>query len=160
MTSGIHVDPVAFDRVSDAFRAGDKVLRRRVGKAFRDVAKPLGMDVIRKGAARLPHRGGLAERVASGGKISATISTGSSPMARLSLTNREGMKLAGMDSGELRHPVYARTDRDGSAPWVSQQITPHAFTDVFESESEVARVRDEALSAMDAALREIAGDAT
>lgn len=152
--TGIRADLSGFDTVAEAFRDADKVVRRRMSKALRDVAKPVGTDVIRKGAARLPHRGGLAARVATRGRVSATMSSGSSPRATLSLTNREGIKLAGLDAGVVRRPLFGIR-----SAWFSQDIPDGVFSEAFESVSTVAKVRDEALSAMQAALVEIAGDA-
>lgn len=152
---GIHVDTTAFDRLAAAYRDGDKILRRRISKALRDVAKPVGADVIRKGAARLPHRGGLAERVASRGSVTASISSGSSTRATLSLKNRDGIKLAGIESGNVRHPVYGLRNA-----WATTNVEPGVFRQAFESETEIARVRNELVDAMEAAARELAGDAT
>jgi hypothetical protein len=158
VADGIRVDPAAFDHLSEAFRDADKVVRRRVTKALRDVAKPVGADVIRKGSTRLPSRGGLADRVATRGRVSTSMSSSrSSPKATISLSNREGIKLAGLDAGLVRHPVYGRLKGRGS--WVSQDIPKRAFSDAFESNTELDKVRDEVFTAMTAALREIAADA-
>jgi hypothetical protein len=167
-----------FDEIAEAYRDGEKVLRRHVGAALRGVAKPLGKRVLRAGAAKLPHRGGLSDRVADGGKVGVSANlTGTVPQVLLKLQDKSGYQLAAMNRGQLRHPVFVRNrtllrrkgrrSADGHVlggadrkawTWVRQTIPPDAFTEPFEAE--LPTVRNALLAASRQALEEIAGDAS
>lgn len=122
--------------------AGDKVLSRRVNKAMRDVAKPIGDRILRDGAAKLPHRGGLSSRVASTPPALRFRTSANSVYAALVFggNKRKGIDFRSIDSGVLRHPVFAgrrfvSTGAFGTGAakakwtWVRQEVTPGAFSD-------------------------------
>jgi hypothetical protein len=165
MPQGIYLH-ANFEEVAEAYRDGDKVLRRHVGAALRGIAKPLGKRVLSRGAAKLPRRGGLADRVADGGKVGVSANlTGRTPQVLLRLQDKAGYQLAAMNRGQLRHPVFARGAKFGDGArgrkawtWVSQTIPPNAFTEEFEAE--LPKVRSELIDASQQALGEIARDAS
>lgn len=151
---GIEVEWVndGLERVARAYRDGDKILRRAITKSLRDVAKPLGEAIIREGAEGLPHSGGLSATIRDNGRVTVTASlTGSSPKVTIGLSNRQGIQMASLDKGSLRHPVYGHR-----SAWVLQSIRAHLFTDAFTSSPQVARVQAAALEAMEATVRDIA----
>lgn len=141
-------------RLADALKAtADKDLRARVGKAIRDEAKPVGRRVLDHGSDEMPQRGGLADRLRDQGKIGVALSLrGKVAAVRLTLRN-PGADLYQINRGILRHPVFARRDRDRTA-WVSQPVPARAFSRAFEGEEVPAR--NAARKAVEQALDEIA----
>ncbi|HEY2088601.1 MAG TPA: hypothetical protein VGH54_21600 [Mycobacterium sp.] len=121
--------------------AGDKELRKEVYAAFRRVAKPLGERMIAEGAAELPHRGGLAARVAAARLSQSNATTGRNPAVAIKLKVREGYNLRTFDQGTIRHRVF------GSNRWVAQSIRAGAFTRPFEAGAD--QVRKELIAALE-----------
>lgn len=147
MPDGVTIQGVEdIGRLGAAYRAGGKELRTRIRKAMQEAAKPLAVEVRDKGAAKMPHRGGLSGRIAAArAGVSLTASTRSTAVA-IRLGTREKYDLRSMDLGRLRHPTY------GHRPWVSQTVPAGAFTEPFQDGStdvrnrvsaEVARLLDE-----------------
>jgi hypothetical protein len=139
----IEVHQVGANKLSDlgkALRAaGAKDLRKELLAAMQRTAKPLKAAGRRAAAERLPHSGGLADRVASG-KFTARTST-SAKSAGVRIVAKAGMDLPAMDRGRLRHPVY------GTGAWVSQNIQPGWFSGALEEQAPAVRV--ELLAAID-----------
>ncbi|MGX7679075.1 hypothetical protein ACSMXN_09255 [Jatrophihabitans sp. DSM 45814] len=131
--------------------AADKTIRTEVYAAFRRAAKPLGESIIREGSAELPHRGGLAARVAKAKLAQSNATTGNNPKVAISLKVREGYSLKSMDAGTIRHPVFSRADR--TQVWVKQSIRSGAFTRPFEAGADP--VRKEVLTALENVARQI-----
>jgi hypothetical protein len=101
---------------------GDGKLRRELGKAIRDAAKPMKDAVHESFLSKLPKRGGLNQLVARA-TISTAIKNGSrSAGVQLKAVNANA-SLKSIDAGSVRHPVFGRR------AWVSQKVTPGSFTD-------------------------------
>jgi hypothetical protein len=120
--------------------AADKLLRKEVYAAFRTAARPLGETIVKQGAAALPKKGGLSARVAAAKVGQSNATTGKNPKVAISIRTREGYALAAMDRGILRHKVF------NTGRWVTQKITPGAFTKPFEAGAD--DVRKEVLAAL------------
>ena len=61
MPDGVTIQGVEdIGRLGTAHRAGGKELRARIRKAMQEAAKPLAVEVRDKGAAKMPHQGGLS----------------------------------------------------------------------------------------------------
>lgn len=162
MADGVTVDPRGMrelQELAEAYRNGDKALRRRIGKAMRDIANPLARDIRSSAAQHMPRRGGLSERMGRArAGTSLTTSTRNTGVT-LRFSTREGYNLRFVDTGRLRHPVFARGDQDRKEwTWVNQQVYSGAFSKAFEAGS--PKVRDAVLKAIQQALDEIARDAT
>lgn len=124
-------------RVADALKAAaDRDLQKRISAAMRDIAKPLGQDVLEEGAAELPSRGGLSAYVASKGRIGVSNSLrGRTASVTLALRNR-GVRFAAMDRGLLRHPVFGNR-----SVWVGQSLPAGMFSKAFEKRADEVRPR-------------------
>jgi hypothetical protein len=137
-------------------------VQKAFGNAIREVAKPLGRDVLITGAARMPRRGGLAYRIAS-----ANVTVQATAMrAQITLRTRERYDLKALDRGVLRHPVFEhevkRTTRirrrrvsTGQRLWVEQRVPANAFSDPFEAAAPMIRAK--VLAATQRALSEAVG---
>lgn len=126
--------------------AGAGKMMRNVSSAMRKASDPLVVDVHAAAAARLPHRGGLAARVASE-RVTVSVRTG---------LNTAGVRLVmrahdakATNAGYVRHPVYPRGDRTRNEwTWVTQQL-PGArgwWTDTLRRHS--GQVRTAVIEAM------------
>lgn len=111
---------------------GDKDLRRDVYAAFRKVAAPLGHDVIKYGAVRMPKRGGFAAVVAAAKFGQSNATTGRSPGVALSFRTRPSHDLKAVDAGILRHPVFPRRG-EMKPPWAVTRVPARAFSTPFEA---------------------------
>jgi hypothetical protein len=128
VTSGKVEGGAEFIELAHALRdAGDKVLRLAVYKTLRETAKPIGAEVLRKGAEKMPQRGGLAARVAQGNVTAGSALTGKYPKVELRLRTRDSYSLRQLDRGVLRHPVFGNRQ-----VWVRQSVPEHAFSDAFQ----------------------------
>jgi hypothetical protein len=161
-----------FERFARALKeAADKDLSRNVGKALRTIGKPLGERVIRKGAERMPHRGGFAGLVAEA-RVGMRFSQSANPSVQLLLKDRSNHDLKSLDTGILRHPVFLRnrkglrktargktghvlggTERKGWT-WVAQRVPAGEFTKAFEAEA--PRVANDAITAVQKTLDDAA----
>jgi len=140
MADDIEVNTAEFQRAAQ--RLKDAGLQKELAKSIRDVAQPFGKYVLLKGAQKLPAKGGLRDRVASGTvRVQAT-----SLRAAVTLTTRQKYKLGAMDAGTIRHPVFERTKAVTTRKWlrktttqvklwVDQAIPAHAFTDAFNEDA-------------------------
>jgi len=97
------VDLDAYKAAAKKVKAADEQLQREFRAKLRDVAKPLGEQVIVEGAEEMPSRGGLKDRLMKG---RATVNASSLRVA-LSLANSSGVHLEPINRGKLRHPVFA-----------------------------------------------------
>lgn len=127
--------------------AGDKDLRREVYRTFREMTRPLALEVIREASVVLPHRGGLSGRVAAAkiGQTNAT--TGASPRITVNLSTREGYDLRRMDQGIVWHKVWGRK------PWRRQTVPAAAFSDAWERRAPQAA--EKVLEALEQVTRKI-----
>lgn len=143
-------------RLADALKeAADKDLQKQVSAAIRGEAKPLGQRVLRRGAEQMPHRGGLAERVAALGRVGVSNSLRGRVASVQVLLRNKGVDLKAMDAGFVRHPVFARSTQTRKEwTWRRQDVPAGAFTKAFEAGA--AEVRDAALRGAQAALDDVA----
>ncbi len=85
----------------------DKPVQAAWRKELKAEAKPIGMDALKRGADAMPHKGGLAARIAGG---SASVSA-TGQKVEISLTTKYGDKLTAEERGTIRHPVFMRGRR-------------------------------------------------
>lgn len=143
-----------FARFARALKeAGDKDLRKSVGKALREQAKPLGMRVIREGAQAMPRRGGFAAQVAQP-RVGTRFSGSKDPSVTLLLSDKSNHDLKSLDEGDLRHPVFARGGGKKDWRWTSQRVPARKFTEAFEREAPT--VANAAVKAVQEVLDEVA----
>lgn len=102
MAAGVDASDCA--RLSAKLKGADRVIKRHVVGAIKASAQDSGETVIKDGSASMPSRGGLRDYLQSGGKVGIRLR---SDGAFLTLTNRQGIQLAPLDKGDLRHPVFA-----------------------------------------------------
>lgn len=136
-------------KVADALKeAGDKDLQKQISAALREEAKPLGLRVLRAGAAPMPHRGGFAQRVEGMGRVGVSSSLrGRTASVTVALRNK-GADLKSLDAGILRHKVFGNAD-----VWVRQSVPAGSFRRAWESEA--AAVRERAVKAAQGVLDEV-----
>ena len=125
-------------KVADALKdAADKDLQKQVSAALRTEAKPLGAKALARGAEQMPHRGGLAERVAGMGRVGVSSALRGRIASVSVILRNKGVDLKSMDAGVLRHPVYARAGQPRT--WVRQSVPAGAFRRAFDAEADDAR---------------------
>lgn len=128
----ITADAAQMKAVSRAVReAGDKELKKALTKGTGAAVEPAKEAVKASARAELPHRGGLAESIASS-KFRVQRLTGAAPGIRLIMRRPKehggGISdLRRMNAGSLRHPVYGRRK------WVLQKIPSGWFTRPLEA---------------------------
>lgn len=156
MVDGLQISPTSIEdlrKLGEAYKAGDKPLQKHIRSSLQASAKQLSSEVIRKGASRMPVRGGLAARLlASRGGVTVSLS-GRNPQVSIRATSREGYALRQIDRGEVRHPLFGNRGH-----WYSQRVPEHAFSDAFKEGA--PRVREDLARGIQAALDDIARDAT
>lgn len=175
-TEGIRLEGVEqLQKIADALKeAGDKDLQKQVSAALRGEAKPLGARVLARGAEEMPHRGGLAARVADIGRVGVSSALRGRVASVQVILRNKGVDLKSMDAGIVRHPVFLRNRTDllrrktvrGKGghilggedrkdwTWVRQSVPAGAFRRAFEAES--AEVQQAALKAAQAVLDDVA----
>jgi hypothetical protein len=152
VTDGVEFAPSSLAqlrKLGEAYRAGEAELQTNLENALQAAARPLGPEVIRAGASRMPRTGGLQARVARARAKVTTITRGRTISVALSLANQQGDSLAGLDEGLLYHPVFGR--------WVgapAQKVTARAFSKAFEAGRH--RVEVDAAKAVQATASDIA----
>jgi hypothetical protein len=129
-------------RLAAAIRdAGDKGLQKELMRAMQRSTRPL-KKAARDGAIQiLPHRGGLAERVAASRFAAQTRTRGKGAGVRIK--GASDMDISAMNRGRLRHPVYGKW-RKGTP---TQLVRPGWFDDSLTIEAQ--GVRDEIERALD-----------
>ena len=142
--AGFEVHAADYQKAARALKNADRDIRLEYTRTVRAIAKPLGQQVLEAGAEKLPHKGGLSDRVAA----AKVLVSATQMRAVVSLKTAEGYDLRAMNRGRLRHPTY------GHKPWVSQDIEPGVFTAAFEERAPVARAA--LLAAGERSLRKIA----
>lgn len=133
----ISVDAAQMRAVSRLVReAGDKELKKALTRGTGAAVEP-AKDAVRSSArAELPHRGGLAVRVA-GAKFRVQRLTGAAPgiVLSMSVAKESGggkMDLKRMNAGSLRHPVFDQR-HVRHRTWVLQRIPDGWFTRPLEA---------------------------
>lgn len=104
-------------------------IRSGVRKRLRDVARPIGLQVLAEGAKALPGR--LAEHVVA--KARTPVLSQTATGARIVLGSKKGPQLGRMDAGQNRHPTY------GHAPWKEQPVPAGSFSEEFQRNADEAR---------------------
>lgn len=102
-----------------------KALLKQFYSAINRAAKPLKSDIRSAARDRLPHRGGLAERIASSRITVTRRTTGNA--AGISIKGTNGYDIGAIDRGRVRHLVY------GHRPWMSQKVHKGFWTDPLEA---------------------------
>jgi hypothetical protein len=120
---------------------GDRDLSRELSRGLNRVTDGLKEDAKEEAGKRLPHRGGLAERVLQA-KLSTRRKSGRNPGIRISAKGMDQLEL--MDQGLVRHRVF------GQDVWVTQKITGGWFSDPMEAG------RDDVERAIEGVLDEVA----
>lgn len=140
-----------FHELASRLKAAEKPLRTAVNKGLREVGKPLGQEMLKRGAAAMPRSGGLSARVANTAVTLGMLRGGKGAGGRVEirLRSKEGFDLPGMNRGKVRHRVFGR------GPWVSQSVPDGEFMKPFEESAN--EVRDELATRIAKALDEIAG---
>jgi hypothetical protein len=107
-------------------------LRKDLLRGIRTAAKPMVANV-RDSAGRLPHRGGLAARIAAEKYAVRTRLTGENAGVRISSNGRRGLRE--INKGLVRHPVHGNRHA-----WVTQRVEPGFFTDPLEHDVGTVRI--------------------
>lgn len=145
-----------FDRIARALKeAADKDLQKAVSGALRDVAKPLGVEVLEEAADEFPHAGGFAAYLANKGKVLVSNNLRGRVAATEVIFRNKGVQFGSLNKGHLRHPVWARsTETRREWTWVDQNVPSGAFTRAFEKRA--SRAREAALEAAQGVLDQVA----
>jgi hypothetical protein len=121
-----------------------RTIQRRLKDGMNEGLQGLEADVRLSALSRLPHRGGLAARVAA-----SSFSTGQTvDTVTFNMTNP--YHLNKIDEGQLRHPVYGNRN-----VWVFQPVSPGFWSGPVDRRTEV--VQRDIVKVMDAIGREIEG---
>src|SRR3954462_7736219 len=133
----VQLDPADQARLLREGKAFDKNLAKAMLRRVREVATPIGREMVREVAPQLPRRGGLAYRIAA---------------ARGTVTSRTGLRTAGVtlgvtkprvlryiDKGKIPHPVYAQGVRAGWRWSNTQTIRSGLVTEAFRRHERQAR---------------------
>lgn len=137
----LRADTRDFERASRALReAGDRKLNLAVSRAFRQVSKPLGEKVAREGNAAMPGRGGLRAALDADTTIQVrTTMSGRRTGSTLTIGSSRG-RLAQLDRGFIRHPVYGRADRARQSwAWTTQRVPEGQYTKAFRNGAPMVR---------------------
>ena len=113
----IHVDARDMQRVARMIReTSDRELQKNFDRALQEAIEPAKEAVRSSASSELPHRGGLAAKVA-GGKFRVQKQAGGVSLS-MTVDKRAGgnYDLRRLDQGRLRHPVF------GGRKWVQQQV--------------------------------------
>lgn len=138
---------------ANRLKTAEKPLQRAVRKSLRDIAKPLGKEMLESGADGLPRGGGLSARVRNSSAVAVGSLRGGARAGgrvEIRLRSKEGYDLPAMNRGSLRHPTFGRR------PWVLQSVQRDKFIEPFNESAD--EVRNELATAIAKALDEIAGD--
>ena len=136
-------------RLGRALRGADKDLQREISKGLAEAVKPL-QRLTRAASSRLPHRGGLAAKVARS-RLSSRVRGGATASVTLKPTGtqfKDPRTLTSIDQGRVYRPTY------GHKPLVAQRVRPGWFSEPVKGAE--PSVRRELLRRIDAVLRRIA----
>lgn len=112
--------------------SGERDLKREFNRSLRDASKK-PISRAKSNASRLPHKGGLAEKVAKSRITQKNRLSARNPTLAIQATN--DVNLWRLDRGRIRHPVYGDRDK-----WVTQDVPSGWWSDAMkESEPEVRR---------------------
>lgn len=144
------------DRIAAALKqAADGDLQKAVSGAIREIARPLGSEVLEEAVDEFPHGGGFAAYLASKGKVLVSNSLRGRIASVEVIFRNKGVQFAALEKGRFRHPVWARSSETRRQwTWVDQNVHPGAFSRAFEKRAE--RAREVALEAAQGVLDDIA----
>lgn len=131
--------------------AAERTLTNAVRKSMRDVAKPVGQQVVQEAAQPMPQRNGFADRVRSRTTVGIQSAIASRTVHVTIAARNPGSNLASLNKGILRHPVWARAGVE--RVWRTQHVPADAFTKALAVHA--SPVRDEVLRAMQSTLNTI-----
>lgn len=146
-------DLAKLERLNNAIKDAPKETQKELVDGLRRAVRPMS-KVFRQGALGfLPHRGGLAESIASAMRFRTSVSVGRSPRLRIS-ASVPGHDIAAMNRGLLRHPTFGHRER---GRWVSQVIRAGWWDDTGVLAAQDAA--DEIVSAIDRAATKLEASA-
>lgn len=131
-------------------QAGEGGLRKELLAGIRASAKPTIAKIRESALTELPGSGGLAALVAASKFGARTRLTGSSARVTITGVGRNVRNLRLMNSGRVRHPVFARGDDRHGWTWVNQRVTAGWFDRPIEQNAPQIR------AAIDTKMREVA----
>jgi hypothetical protein len=133
-----------FARLSARLReVGDKGLRRELYKGLNAAAKPAKAAIKPNIRARLPHRGGAGDFVASTLRVTQSNRGGQNP--RVVIWSKSNHNIGAINRGTLRHPVFGN-----KSAWASTSVEPDTFTEPIEAQA--PQIRQE----MEKVIRDVA----
>jgi hypothetical protein len=113
---------------------GDKEVKRELYKALNRATKKPKAEARARALLILPHRGGLAKRVAASRFTTRNRTTGKGDPS-LQLIAKGTANIRGIDKGRVRHPVFGHPDR-----WTTQPVKAGWFSvPMKENEKEARR---------------------
>jgi hypothetical protein len=122
-----------FARLSARLReVGDKGLRRELYKGLNAAAKPAKAAIKPNIRARLPHRGGAGDFVASTLRVTQSNRGGQNPA--VIIWSKSNHNIRAINRGQLRHPVYGN-----KKVWANTAVEPDTFTEPIESRASQMR---------------------
>lgn len=121
-------------------QAGDKDVQRELHRSLNRATKPMRATAKRRAEEILPHRGGLARRVASARMQTRLRTKGNETQVSVRATSQ--LSLRSIDRGRLRHPVFGNRN-----VWVNQPVTRGWWTDSMKKHA--PDVRRELVKSLD-----------
>jgi hypothetical protein len=136
-----------FARVAARVRAvGDKELRKELYAGLNRAAKPAVAAIKPNVVAKLPHRGGAGQFIASGLRTNVRGRGGANPSVKI--LSKSGHNISALDAGRLNHPVFGTR-----GVWRSQAVEPNIFTEPIEERA--PEIRQEMLKTIRDVARKI-----
>ncbi len=123
-------------------KGADAKLKRQIRGELRELLVPIGKEIIEQGAESMPSRGGLRAYIEGQGRVVVSAQANRLYMSLSAGRKSGGVRLAPLDRGRLRHPVWQ------TGAWAEQNVPAHTFTQAFEAqrpqvvEAAAGRVRD------------------
>ena len=115
-----------FARLAARLReVGDKGLRRELYKGLNAAAKPAKAAIKPNIRAKLPHRGGAGDFVASTLRVTQSNRGGQNPA--VIIWSKSNHNIRAINRGQLRHPVF-----DNKKAWANTAVEPDTFTGPIE----------------------------
>jgi hypothetical protein len=112
---------------------GDKEVKKELFKALNRATKKPKAEARARALATLPHRGGLAKKVAASRFMTRNRTTGKGDPS-LQLVAKGSVSIHAIDAGHVRHPVFGHPDR-----WVKQSVKAGWFSIPMKDNEKEAR---------------------
>lgn len=131
----VGVDVAQWQKTAALLKVADKKVARATRKGLREAVKPIGDEVAREGAEKMPHKGGLSAYLAANAKPTISM-TGSQAAIRLQGKSKRGktIQTKALDAGQLRHPVWGRWRK--ATP--TQEVPAGAYSNAFLAKKDEA----------------------